>query len=261
MRNIDLDAERRFENEKVAGDYPRRAQSKFYWATAPAIDEFDQRIAEGVRGRTVLEIGCTDGHLSRTLARHAAHVKGVDISDAGIGRATAVAEAEGITNCRFVCCDAHRLPFADDSFDACVAMSVLHHLDLAHAVREIERVLRPGGVLMSREPLGTNPFFQLYRSMTPGALTVDERPLDRDDLALLGRAFDLGDSEVFGLTSVLAAFARPVPGAPWLRDRLIAADDLLARTPARSLFWQITIVGHSRKTEAALPAARSEPVA
>src|SRR5690606_34674507 len=45
-------------------------------------------------------------------------------------------------------CDAHDLPFADGSFDAIVAQAVLEHvLDPRRCVSEIERVLKPAGLV------------------------------------------------------------------------------------------------------------------
>jgi SAM-dependent methyltransferase len=50
-------------------------------------------------------------------------------------------------------CDAHDLPFADESFDGVVAQAVLEHvLDPARCVAEIRRVLRPGGAVYAETP-------------------------------------------------------------------------------------------------------------
>jgi SAM-dependent methyltransferase len=50
-------------------------------------------------------------------------------------------------------CDAHGLPFADDSFDAVIAQAVLEHvLDPGRCVEEIHRVLRPRGLVYAETP-------------------------------------------------------------------------------------------------------------
>lgn len=247
MRDIDFEAERQFENEKVSGNNPRLGQSKFYWATEPRISGFENQIAEKIRGKKILEIGCTYGLLTLELAKHADHVTGLDISDEGIRQATAKAAEMGVTNTTFVCGDAHALPFEDNSFDACVAISVLHHLDFDVAVNEIARVLKPEGELLSREPLGTNPVFQFYRMLTPSARTVDEQPLDKKNIRSLTNAFDISGSNFIGLTSVFAGLLRKVPGATQIRGLLLGLDGLLEKTLLKWMFWQITIVGRPRK--------------
>src|SRR5262245_19752088 len=59
---------------------------------------------------------------------------------------------------QLVCGDVFTLPFAPATFDCVVANSVLHHFpDLSSAIREIGRMLRPGGIYVGREPNFDNP--------------------------------------------------------------------------------------------------------
>jgi SAM-dependent methyltransferase len=90
---------------------------------------------------TVLDIACGPGHVSATARMRGAHVTGIDFSAAMIAEARR--NPPGIA---FEEADAERLPFADESFDAAVANFGLHHVENPErALREIHRVLRPGG--------------------------------------------------------------------------------------------------------------------
>lgn len=63
-----------------------------------------------------------------------------------------------------VCGDAHRLPFADGSFDNVVGVDVLHHLaHPAQALSEVRRVLTPGGRAVLVEPWAGALGFPFYR--------------------------------------------------------------------------------------------------
>jgi SAM-dependent methyltransferase len=86
--------------------------------------------------------------------------------------------------------DAHKLEFPDHHFDVVFGMSILHHLKLEVGLREVRRVLKPGGFLLFAEPLDMNPIGRLVRRLTPQARTLDERPFRSADLALIKRYFD-----------------------------------------------------------------------
>src|SRR5690606_14474846 len=85
--------------------------------------------------------------------------------------------------------DAHKLEFPDQTFDLVYGLAILHHLNFEQAVREIWRVLKPGGRILFLEPLRLNPVAQIVRLLTPKARTVDERPLGLDELKIVKRYF------------------------------------------------------------------------
>src|SRR5213593_3164996 len=104
------------------------------------------------RGR-VLEIGVGTGRVALPL--HAAGVRlvGVDVSTAMMGRL--VQKAGGRAPFPLVRADALRLPFAPGSFDGALAAHVLHQIEeWPGALLELQRVVRPGGVVLVDQGIG-----------------------------------------------------------------------------------------------------------
>jgi ubiquinone/menaquinone biosynthesis C-methylase UbiE len=124
------------------------------------------------------------------VRRGAAHVAGFDISEAEIERARDAAEKAGCGDrIEFRVADAHDTGFPDGAFELVRGASILHHLELEPALREIKRILRPGGKAVFVEPLGHNPILRIGRALTPMARTVDEHPLTVGDWATCARIF------------------------------------------------------------------------
>ena len=93
----------------------------------------------------VLEIGCGLGTDGARFARAGAQYTGVDLTEAAVALARRRFELEGLPG-EFRVADAESLEFADGSFDIVYSHGVLHHTpDGAAAVREVRRVLAPGG--------------------------------------------------------------------------------------------------------------------
>jgi ubiquinone/menaquinone biosynthesis C-methylase UbiE len=110
-------------------------------------------------GMDLLDVGCGPATITIGLAETVApgQVVGIDRDPGQIERSRAFAAERGLTNIRFEVADVYELPFPDASFDAAFAHVILMHLsDPVRALKEIRRVLRPGGVIGMRDPdLGT----------------------------------------------------------------------------------------------------------
>lgn len=97
-------------------------------------------------GKRVLEIGFGTGTDLLQFARGGAIVTGVDLTPRSIEIARRRFEVYGLTG-EFAIGDAENLGFPDSNFDAVYSFGVLHHTpDTQHAVSEIHRVLKPGGI-------------------------------------------------------------------------------------------------------------------
>ena len=94
---------------------------------------------------SVLEIGCGLGTDGAQFAKAGAHYTGIDLTQAAVDLAKRRFELFQLPG-TFRIADAERLDFPDNSFDVVYSHGVLHHTpDTATAVREVHRVLRPGG--------------------------------------------------------------------------------------------------------------------
>lgn len=95
----------------------------------------------------VLDLGCGAGHVSFQVAEVAREVVAYDLSAEMLGVVAATAKERGLDHIVTERGAAEHLPFADASFDAVFSRYSAHHWsDLAVALREVRRVLKPGGV-------------------------------------------------------------------------------------------------------------------
>jgi len=114
------------------------------------------------RGDRVLDAACGTGDLAiADLKAGAGKVTGLDFSEQMLARARRKAPLEWVRG------DLLALPFADGTFDAAtVGFGVRNVADLELALRELRRVLRPGGrlaVLEITQPRGAlKPFYSLW---------------------------------------------------------------------------------------------------
>jgi ubiquinone/menaquinone biosynthesis C-methylase UbiE len=106
-------------------------------------------------GMHVIDCGCGPGSITIDVADIVApgQVTGVDIEPRQLEAARELAARRGVRNVRFEQGSVYALPFPDASFDVAVAHFVIEHVnDPVRALREMRRVLKPGGFAAVKDP-------------------------------------------------------------------------------------------------------------
>ncbi len=128
-------------------------------------------------GARVLEIGPGGGLLTVELARRGNRVVCLDPAAPMLENTRTRARAEGLEGrVETVVADAHALPFSDASFDAVVAVGVLPWLsDPIVALREVRRVVAPGGLVVLTSDNSARLSFVLDPRLNPVAVAAAKR--------------------------------------------------------------------------------------
>jgi ubiquinone/menaquinone biosynthesis C-methylase UbiE len=102
---------------------------------------------------SAFEFGCGTGATALKLAPSVAQLTATDISSEMIAIAREKAQAENCANVRFEVATPDAAPWPDASFDAALGFNILHLVpDRVAALRGVHRLLKPGGVFISKTP-------------------------------------------------------------------------------------------------------------
>jgi ubiquinone/menaquinone biosynthesis C-methylase UbiE len=168
-----------------------------YWQR----DYFDYR---SFSGKSVLEIGTGLGTDIKQFARNGAKCSGADITDTHLEMTRLNFELEGLP-IDLVKADAVNMPFPDNSFDCVHSFGVLHHIpDVQAVLREIRRVLKPGGVLQTavyhKHSIHTAALFAFamvngtfFKNGVRGTLATIERGADGQEIVPYVRLYSKGE--------------------------------------------------------------------
>ena len=133
-------------------------------------------------GLSVLEVACGRGGFATWLgSQGAARVVGADFSRTAALKASRHARALHADNVRIAVADITALGVAGGVFDLVVCCETVEHVpDARAALREVTRVLRPGGTLLLTTPnyLGPMGLYRIYREATGRPYTEVGQPVN-----------------------------------------------------------------------------------
>ncbi len=133
--------------------------------------------------RRVLDLGCGTGRHTVLLAERGFEVDGLDVSPEGLRQTQAWLDQRGLSATLTLGDVYAPLPYDHDCFDAVVSVQVIHHARLSvieRAVAEIERVLKPGGLVFITVPTVKRQAEQ-FEEIEPNTFL----PLDGDEQGLI----------------------------------------------------------------------------
>lgn len=150
----------RLDNEREHGrKISENAEEVWGWASpagqlrANRRAEYLYKLGGYKKGDKLLEIGCGTGLFTgKVYEATSATIIGTDISEDLLE----VARKQH-PEIEFRVADAMNLDFPDNTFDGVYGSSIIHHLDMEKAMKEIHRVLKPGGSTVFAEPNMLNP--------------------------------------------------------------------------------------------------------
>jgi ubiquinone/menaquinone biosynthesis C-methylase UbiE len=188
------------------------------------------------RDKEILDAGCGTGAILQGLGNPAGNV-GIDLAPAAIE----FCRQRGLKNVRQG--DICHLPFADASFDAVICSSVIYHQwvgDVDAALREMHRVLRPGGLLIINVPA-----FRFLRSAHDDAVMTARR-FRKPEIRKLLRAQNFTIQRLTYWTTFLfplAIVARTLGGSQMGRDFETTEPSLLQRGFAQIMAFERRLLG------------------
>jgi len=150
--------------------------------TADPKERHTDRLIEAIGlgpGQRLLDVGCGFGRPAiRFAERTEAQVLGINVSEEQIRIAERLAGEAGVADrARFEVADANQLPYPDSSFDAVWAVEVLMYLpNRLQALREIRRVLKPGGIFVLSDYTERVDLTDGQRAALASGFTVDSLP-------------------------------------------------------------------------------------
>jgi len=165
------------------------------------------RAVGDLRGKKVLEIGCGPGGQIPLFAHAGARVWAFDLVPEVVDVARRGCRVSGVEDrVELSVSSVEGMSYVDEMFDVVVGFGVLHHVNIPLAVRQVHRVLKPGGVAVFSEPLGSNRILEWARKHVPYPRKEQhgtDVPLTAEDVATFAAPFRSHTVEPFYFLSMI----------------------------------------------------------
>ncbi len=232
MSDGTLERERQFhDNWAAAIDVDGIRVADYFEACTAPENRFILRQMGDIQGKRLLDLGCGAGENSVYFAKKGAHCVATDYSPGMVEVALQLADRYGV-KIEGRTANAMALEFPDNTFDLVYASNLLHHIPNPEiALKEMHRVLKPGGKACFWDPLKHNPVINVYRRMATEVRTEDESPLDINIVNYVKSLFSETDYDTFWIATLWI----------FLRFYLVEKVD-----PNKERYWKKIIIEQER---------------
>ncbi|MBA4317466.1 MAG: SAM-dependent methyltransferase [Flavobacterium sp.] len=155
-----------------------------------------------LKNKTILDVGSGAGESSVYFALQGANVTALDISQKMLNIASNLANKHGVI-INTIREQTEKMSFTDNTFDLVYGNGVLHHVDFELSLKEVFRILKPGGKAIFIEPLAYNPIIKIYRYMARDVRSEHETPLIFSKLNLVKSIYKRIHHREFWLSTLL----------------------------------------------------------
>ena len=166
-----------------------------------------------VKGKKILEIGCSRGVFSIFLAKQGAIVTGIDVGENLILAAKEFAKINNV-DCNFKACSAADMKL-DETYDVIIGFAVLHHMNeesVLTSFRDFYRLLKNNGIAIFTEPVENSKSFEILQNIIPIPerpsilqrnkwktyyKNLDDRPMSNNEFIYAGKVNNFRSTKIF----------------------------------------------------------------
>ena len=189
-------------HDKLQSKSKGRFENIFYKAILNAWEDFYNFLDQNAKNSEMLDYVCGVGPaIERVIRLNPKKITGIDISDVSISKAKEKFQSLN-SKVELLVDNCESTTFNNNKFDLVYGLGILHHLQFSKCIDEISRILKPGGVLLFIEPLGTNPLINFYRLLTPKSRSKDEHPLVFKDFEKIKSSFKSVNIKYYGFLTL-----------------------------------------------------------